>query len=146
MTREVGGAIAGHSPDYRDQPRQSIVKAESDTAPLESIPPSIAEENLDIESQHDQDLESQHDDPPNSETLRGHARQMKQLGKRLASPDRALVKRMRRDVRYFANLTDQKEHEMTLERGAMHSRSSSSSGYDPQTSGNIDLFGRYKML
>ncbi|KAI6752118.1 hypothetical protein HG531_006814 [Fusarium graminearum] len=119
-----------------------IGKTETDDVPLESIPPVIVEDSPETEPQQHQNLEPH---TPDSKTLREHARQMKALGKRLPSPDQRFVNRLRWDIRQFANMADQKEEEMVLERESMRSRNPPSSEHAPQTS-SIDLFGRYKML
>ncbi|KAK6701991.1 hypothetical protein SNK04_011894 [Fusarium graminearum] len=119
-----------------------IGKTETDDVPLESISPVIVEDSPETEPRQHQNLEPH---TPDSKTLREHARQMKALGKRLPSPDQRFVNRLRRDIRQFANMADQKEEEMVLERESMRSRNPPSSEHAPQTS-SIDLFGRYKML
>ncbi|RGP81498.1 hypothetical protein FLONG3_367 [Fusarium longipes] len=130
MTNEENRVIPGDAPDAKNQPRKSTEKADPDS-----------------EYCHDKTLKSQPDQPPNSETLRDHARQMKQFGKRLASPDQAFIRRVRRDMCQFANLTDEKEKEASLERDEMLSKLSSTNHPDTHTgTTKIDLFGRYKML
>ncbi|KAM0353218.1 hypothetical protein ACHAO7_000141 [Fusarium culmorum] len=124
------------------QPRHSIGQAEPDEVPMGSIASVIVEDSPENEPQQHQNLEPR---TPDSKTLRGHARQMKALGKRLPNPDQRFVKRVRRDIRQFAKLSDQKEEEMVLERESMRSRNPPSSEHASQASG-IDLFGRYKML
>ncbi|KAM0419202.1 hypothetical protein ACHAPD_002756 [Fusarium lateritium] len=116
-------AIYCHNLDIKDKPQKSIENAESE------------------------DLETQPDSQLNSDTLRDHALQMKEFGKRLSSPDQKFVRRVQRDIRRFANLADKKKNEMALEHSSATSRPSSSSGFGPDIgSSSIDLFGRYKML
>ncbi|KAM0239397.1 hypothetical protein ACHAPO_003373 [Fusarium lateritium] len=163
-TKNDASSIYGHNLDIKDEPRKSIEDAESGistsqqllggfrkvefaSAHLEPVPPNVKEQGLDPESQHEEDRETQPDSQLNSDTLRDHARQMKEFGKRLPSPDQKFVRRVRRDIRRFANLADEKENEMALEHSSATSRPSSSSGFGPDTgSSSIDLFGRYKML
>ncbi|KAH6958069.1 hypothetical protein DER45DRAFT_628925 [Fusarium avenaceum] len=52
-------------------------------------------------------------------TLRDYVNQMKQLGKRLASPERAVVKRLRAGMSALADLADQKDEDMEKERRAI---------------------------
>ncbi|EKJ75299.1 hypothetical protein FPSE_04488 [Fusarium pseudograminearum CS3096] len=122
--------------------KEPIGKSEPDEVPMGSIASVIVEDSPETEPQQHQSLEPH---TPDSKTLRGHARQMKALGKRLPSPDQRFVKRVRRDIRQFAKLSDQKEEEMVLERESMRSRNPPSSEHAPQAR-SIDLFGRYKML
>ncbi|KAG8669329.1 hypothetical protein FPOAC1_008721 [Fusarium poae] len=129
-----------------DQPQELVGKVECHHVPLESVPPSIEKQSLDHKTQHEKDLESQPDIQLTSNTLRDHARQMKEFGKRLSSPDQKFVRRVRRDIRRFANLADEKENEMALEHASATSRPSSSSGFGPDADRSVDLFGRYKML
>ncbi|OBS21555.1 hypothetical protein FPOA_07891 [Fusarium poae] len=129
-----------------DQPQELVEKVECHHVPLESVPPSIEKQSLDHKTQHEKDLESQPDIQLTSNTLRDHARQMKEFGKRLSSPDQKFVRRVRRDIRRFANLADEKENEMALEHASATSRPSSSSGFGPDADRSVDLFGRYKML
>ncbi|RGP68875.1 hypothetical protein FSPOR_5081 [Fusarium sporotrichioides] len=138
-------AITSHSSDSLEKSRKSIEKVESDSTPLESVAPSI-KQSPDPEDQHDESLETQPDRQINSDTLCDHARHMKVLGKRLASPDKKFVRRVRRDIRRFADLTDERENETELEHPSGPSRPPSSREFGPDAGNRIDLFGRYKML
>ncbi|KAM0203086.1 hypothetical protein ACHAPA_009939 [Fusarium lateritium] len=57
-------------------------------------------------------LPSTPDHDVDNETLRVYAREMKQLGKRLPSSERATVKRLRRGISDFADHADKKEQDM----------------------------------
>ncbi|UZP41677.1 hypothetical protein NXS19_009493 [Fusarium pseudograminearum] len=125
--------------------KEPIGKFETNDIPLRSIAPSsIKERSPDLESQQGGDPETEPNLQLNSDTIRDHARQMKVLGKRLPSPDQKFVRRVRRDMRRFANLADERENEMAHNHPSVPSRPSSTSEHSQASS--IDLFGRYKML
>ncbi|KAF5241663.1 hypothetical protein FAUST_3737 [Fusarium austroamericanum] len=121
------------------QPRESVEKAETDDVPLRSIAPSsIKEHSPGPESQQGGDPDKEPDLQLSSDTIRNYARQMKVLGKRLPSPDQKFVRRVRRDMRRFANLADERENEMAHNHPSVLFRPSSPSEHAPQAS-SIDL-------
>ncbi|KAF4999586.1 hypothetical protein FGRMN_2334 [Fusarium graminum] len=88
----------------------------------------------------------------NSNTLREYAREMRRLGKRLATPDRETIKRVRKGLRRFADHADRKDNDMESERRLIEFdrkimlNSESLLATTPQVQKALDVYGHYKVL
>ncbi|KAM0442710.1 hypothetical protein ACHAQK_003763 [Fusarium lateritium] len=97
-------------------------------------------------------LPSTPDHDVDNETLREYAREMKQLGKRLPSSERATVKRLRRGITKFADHADKKDQDMRSNENARESQRRSIPGRKPKKTTvpkakkPLDVYGHYKAL
>ncbi|SPJ72820.1 uncharacterized protein FTOL_02549 [Fusarium torulosum] len=115
-----------------DRPLSSVENAER--APSKSTLPSTPDPTID------------------NDTLREYAREMKKLGKRLASPERATVKRLRRRISEFADHADKKDQDMRSERNVRGSERKFMLGRKgmkttvPKAKKPFDVYRHYKAL
>jgi hypothetical protein len=115
-----------------DRPLSSVENAER--TPSKSTLPSTPDPTID------------------NDTLREYAREMEKLGKRLASPERATVKRLRRGISEFADHADKKGQDMRTESNVIESEGMFMPGRKgmkitlPKAKRPFDVYGHYKAL
>ncbi|KAK2690965.1 hypothetical protein QWA68_010801 [Fusarium oxysporum] len=121
-----------------------VPKPEPSDGPLLSIEPNDTS-NEPITLSDDDKMED------NAITLRDYTRQMKSLGKRLATPDRAIVKRLRREILKNPDQPQAKEQHVdveellrsNLENNIKHAVKEAIANVR-QTQEHFDTYGRYK--
>ncbi|KIL93020.1 hypothetical protein FAVG1_04201 [Fusarium avenaceum] len=97
-------------------------------------------------------LPSTPDSRIDNDTLREYAREMKKLGKRLSSQERATVKRLRRGISEFADHADKKDQDMMSERNVKEYERKFKSGRKsirttvPKAKKPFNVYGHYKAL
>ncbi|KAM0234649.1 hypothetical protein ACHAP5_010000 [Fusarium lateritium] len=97
-------------------------------------------------------LPSTPDHDVDNETLREYAREMKQLGKRLPSSERATVKRLRRGITKFADHADKNDQHMRSNKNAEEPQRQSILSRKPkkttvpEAEKPLDVYGHYKAL
>ncbi|KAF5673879.1 hypothetical protein FHETE_3266 [Fusarium heterosporum] len=131
--------------DKHDQPLPSIEEPGPEDELLPSIKRTkpVAMESASMNSAN-QDIDSN--------TLREYSREMRRLGKRLASPDREIVKRVRKGIRRFADHADKKDEDMESERKLIEfDRKTmfdikSLLATTPQAQKALEVYGHYKVL
>ncbi|KAM0206227.1 hypothetical protein ACHAQD_012493 [Fusarium lateritium] len=137
-------AIGIDNPD-EEETKPMIVPANVCDRPLLSIEndePTPSKLTLPSTPDHDVD----------NETLREYAREMRQLGKRLPSSERATVKRLRRGITKFANHADKKDQDMRSNENARESQRRSIPSRKPKKTTvpkakkPLDVYGHYKAL
>jgi hypothetical protein len=115
-----------------DRPLASVENAER--TPSKSTLPSTPDPRID------------------NDTLREYAREMKRLGKRLSSPERATVKRLRRGISEFADHADMRDQDMGSEKNVKESEDKYMLGGKsmkktvPKAKKPLDVYAHYKAL
>ncbi|WZH40935.1 hypothetical protein QYS62_001874 [Fusarium acuminatum] len=129
---------------------------EEDTKPM-AVPSNVCDLPLpsvenDERTPSKSTLPSTLDSRIDNDTLREYAREMKKLGKRLSSPERATVKRLRRGISEFADHADKKDQDVGSERNVKESERQFKSGRKsmkttvPKAKKPFDVYGHYKAL
>ncbi|KAI3575027.1 hypothetical protein IWW34DRAFT_872022 [Fusarium oxysporum f. sp. albedinis] len=122
----------------------AVPKLEPNDDPLQSIEPNDTS-NEPITLSDDDEMED------NAITLRDYTRQMKSIGKRLATPDRAIVKRLRREILKNPDQPQAKEQHLdveellrsSLENNIKHAVKEAIADVR-QTQEHFDTYSRYK--
>ncbi|KAM0342609.1 hypothetical protein ACHAPU_009336 [Fusarium lateritium] len=148
----IGGDTAGNDGmsideehDTHDQSVLTIEEPDAHDQPLPSIEDTkpVAMESTPVDSANQ---------PINTNTLREYARDMRRLGKRLASPDRETVNRVRKGIRKFADHVDRKDEDMESERKLIEFDRNTMLNAEnvlastPQAQKALDVYGHYKVL